>query len=273
MSELAPLFPSANLKIQWAYRHGQELEANWRAFLQTNFCELAVERDPDTGDQAFGVRSLLPLPAEIPLLLGDAIHCLRCGLDHCINAILLGRDNRITFPMHDTREGLENSFRTAPEVVAGRTLKKGGNAPIEEAMPGIARLIIDQIQPYKGADNVLWVLGRLDNTDKHRLVTPVVMPTAFVNVTVAHENGSRASDMLFSRQGLGFGPMIGFPPGKLTIEQQGQAVAEMLFAEPGVIDGQPVIPALMNMYEAVVKTVRTIDEFCRANGWPRDNGV
>jgi hypothetical protein len=44
-------FVGSRLKIQRAYRHIQELEAAFQAFLHTDFCKLVVEAEPNTGNQ------------------------------------------------------------------------------------------------------------------------------------------------------------------------------------------------------------------------------
>jgi hypothetical protein len=190
-----PLFPSAAQKIQRAVRHGQEVERRWKEFLETDFCEIAVETDLESGSQSLGIRNIKKLPGEIPLAIGDSIHCLRCALDHVINAILGGSNTRISFPMDETRDQLIESFRTTPRMVGNRTVKKGRNASIEEALPGIGEFITNELKPYRGADGLLWALGRLDNTDKHRLVTPVIVPREITVFHAVTSDGCTISDL------------------------------------------------------------------------------
>jgi hypothetical protein len=141
------------------------MHAHWEAFRQTDFCKLVLEDESD-GGQSLRVVSLDALPAELVLVLGDAVHNMRCALDYTVSELLGWKD--LTFPMDEGREELEASFRTEPEIIGGRTVKKGRNAAIEVAVPGIGRFITDERRPYKTVDGYRWPLGNsmlVTNTD------------------------------------------------------------------------------------------------------------
>jgi hypothetical protein len=114
MPDQLPRFHQARLKHVWANHHVNQLHALWQGFLESDFCQLSVEPDPE-GGECIRVASLKTLPAELVLRLGDAVHNLRCALDYTISEILGWKDTRVTFPMHETREELIASFR-APSL-------------------------------------------------------------------------------------------------------------------------------------------------------------
>ncbi len=214
-----------------------------------------------------GIRSMKPLPVEIPLALGDAIHCLRSALDYVASAIVGRHDKRITFPMHESRDQLEASFRTTPVLVGKKMIKKGTNAAIEEAIPGIGAFITDEIKSYKAPNGFIWVVGHLDNTDKHRLLLTLVVPKRILNVYAVHSNGGAIVDCTFGYDGIGFAPMVTFGPGEVKIHSHGKAVAEILFNEAEVITGQPILPTIFQLAHSVSQTIEAIDRFVSRSGW------
>jgi hypothetical protein len=259
-------FVQARLKHKWAHKHIHELQVRWDRFLQTDFCRVEIKDNAD-GSQSLQLVTVKNAPVELAMVLGDAIHSFRCALDHTISEILGWKDTRLTFPMGEDREELVSSFRTEPEVVGNRTLKKGRNAAIELAVPGIGKFIVDEIAPYKAANGFLWPLNKLDGTDKHRLITPVVVPQTIEGVSAVDKNNNRVQSMTATLDGSGRFGLCHFGQGGVKIESYGKATAEIFFDEPGVIQGQPVFPTLIQISEAVAQTIDRIEEFVLSAGW------
>lgn len=256
----SPRFQQARLKHVWANQHINRLHAFWKAFLETDFCHLAVEDQPD-GGQLLRIVSVEALPGELVLSLGDAIHNLRSALDYTVSELLGWKDTRLTFPMGEEREELISSFRTEPEVVAGKTKGKGRNAAIEAAIPGIGRFIVDEIRPYKAAGGFLWPLNKLDGRDKHRLLIPVLIPQSIGGINVVDQNNNRMTNCGASVGAGGAVNLVAFGAGGVQIESYGKPTAEIFFNEPGIVEGQPVFPTLLQMSQAVAEAISLIDTF------------
>lgn len=254
------MFQQARLKLEWAKAHINQLHAHWEAFLKTDFCQLVLEDEPD-GGQTLRVVSLNPLPAQLVLILGDAVHNMRCALDYTISELLGWKDTRLTFPMDEGRDELEASFRTKPQVVAGRTVKKGRNAAVEQAIPGLGKFITNEIRPYKAPDGFLWALGKLDGRDKHRLLIPVLVPQSITGINAVDQNNNRMTNCTGTVGPGGTLNMIHFGAGGVKIESYGKPTAEIFLNEPGIIEGQPVFPALIQMAQAVAETIDQIEDF------------
>jgi len=264
--DTAKPFSQARLKHVWANQHIRQLKAHWEAFLKTDFCQLVVKDQPD-GGQTLSVVSVNSLPAEIPLALGDAIHNLRCALDYTVNELLGWKDTHLTFPMGKSREELESSFRTEPEIVGRKTRRKGRNAAIEVAIPGIGEFILNEIRPYEAGESFLWPIGRLDGRDKHSLLIPLLIPQTISGINAVDKNNNRLVDSTVTVGPGGTVNMVSFGAGGLKIESYGKPTAEIFFNETGVIEGQPVFPALIQMSQAVSETIDRIDKFVTAIGW------
>lgn len=264
MNSLSPLF-SARSKVVWANEHIRELQAEWERFLDSDFCELMVQRDSHALGDSIGI-SMKGVPVKIPLLIGDAIHNLRTGLDHAVNDIIGYKSKRLSFPAHQTREELIASFRTEPEIVDGRTLKKGGNAPVEVAFPGAREFFADTVKAYRGGTDYLWEIGKLDSTDKHRMMTILVIPQTISGVDYITSTNSIVTNATLGATGYGFCSLMG-GTGKIHIQNYGKATAEIFFGETDIIEQQPVLPALVQMSNVVTETIDLVEGFARRGGW------
>src|SRR6266516_6097136 len=82
-------FNSVWLKVSRAKQHIGELEAAIIAFHETSPYQVVTVDDPQTGKRVAMIGGEpAPIPHEIPLILGDAVHALRSSLDHfAYNAI------------------------------------------------------------------------------------------------------------------------------------------------------------------------------------------
>jgi hypothetical protein len=262
----APRFFQARLKCKWANQNINKLHFIWNEFLKTDFCQIVVKSDPAGGD-ILCMDSTKPIPGEVTLILGDAIHNLKASLDYTISEILQWKNMTTTFPMHETREELISSFRTENEIVGKRTLKKGGNAIIERAAPGIGDFIINTIKPYKAEGNFLWALNKLDVRDKHRLLITVAYVQHISGINAADKNNNVLTDMMATNNGNGIFTLGFFGAGGLKIHSQGKPTAEIFINEAGVIENQPLFPVLVQMLKAVTKTIDSIEEFLTGIGW------
>ncbi len=111
----APLdLRSAFLKVKWAKQQIDNLGNARIAFLGTNPYFGVPKFNPETNRTQFILKNVPEIPAEIPLLLGDAAHNLRTALDHL--ACELARSTglpipRFTFPSARART------RTKPNLL------------------------------------------------------------------------------------------------------------------------------------------------------------
>jgi hypothetical protein len=140
------IFHGAKLKIQRANRHMGELNTVLNAFLKTNFYSLGVERNAN-GTNTIKFESTRALPSEVPLIIGDAIHNLHTALDLMIWEIESGigkADRSSKFPFYEARSEVLSAI-------------ENGNL---KAAPDICRLIIDEIKPYRGGNDLLYWTSR-----------------------------------------------------------------------------------------------------------------
>jgi len=274
---MAKAFWQAREKLRWANHHVAQLHGYWDQYLQTDFCEIVLEDNllpPYDGPPEFDTRTeksirirSRPIPPPILLMIGDAIHNFRSALDYAINEILHWKSGRVGFPVHESREQLAASFRIEQEIVDGKTKKAGSNASIAKAVEGLSDFILDEVKPYKGGNQLLWAIARLDNTDKHRMLTVTAAVHAIHDVRISD---GQSSNITIRRAIIEAGRvtgLIGIDGPGLKVESHGRVEADIAFAEAGAIEGEPVLPTLVNMLHRAAETIDAIEAFVFKKGW------
>src|ERR1035437_2342116 len=154
------------VKIERANKHLDELEAAVLSLGEATFKLISLDSQPETGKPFLNVRPLNIYPPNSPAIAGDMIHNLRCALDHLpFPLVMVGvsfgetppkKWEDIQFPIMYSLKGYEGR--------KGRHLQGALREAIEA---------IDALKPYKGGNEALWLLRRLDNTDKHSFLWPI----------------------------------------------------------------------------------------------------
>jgi hypothetical protein len=237
-------FESARLKVQRAYLHIQELERVFATFLQSNFCKISVEQEPETGQQLLKVASIASLPAETPLIIGDAFHNLRTALDHVMAEILKGSDG-VYFPVGKERQNFEahSTYRT-----------------IKKALPDLAAMLLDDIMPYDTGKPSIWAASRFGNIDKHNLLIATTTVKSLTGVSLEHQNLCMTNSNFIFDQG-GVVRVASMPPGPVKITNHGNAAAQILFNKGRPLEGQPVIESLTKMAQLTLQTIEALELF------------
>lgn len=164
------LFSSLGQKLGRADAHAHDLLLH---ITEPNSVSLTVDLQPNTPYYRMLVTNLGP-PQLWSLELGDAVHNLRSALDHLAWALVSDFGEKrpgswVQFPIFtdDTEDGWTNP-------------KRGARRTLAAIHPVHARMI-EGIQPYQwrsiGKDptqHPLAHLAKLDNDDKHRLLTTLI---------------------------------------------------------------------------------------------------
>jgi hypothetical protein len=236
-------FAGSRLKIKRSQRHIDEVNSMFAAFLNTDFCKLHIEVDPDTGNNTLKLDSIAKLPPEIALAVGDAIHNLRTAMDHVAFHALGDDADWISFPMG----------KKSDDFIATRQYRG-----IKEALPDFADLIADVIKPYEGGDYRLWEIGALDNLDKHRLMLPVVSIQALTGINAKDENNNTFTNLTFA---IGEGGVLRAiqTASKMTITSYGKPTANIFFGKGTAAEGKAVIPSLTEFSSFTLKAVEALE--------------
>jgi hypothetical protein len=218
------------------------------ALASSDHYELFVDQDPQTGNGRLNFRVTKPLPDEMALIIGDAIHNLKSALDIAVNEIVFAKTSSYSkhtrFPVYETRESLIAAMN-------------GGT--IKPASPETASLIVDVIKPYKGGNDIIWNLHELNIADKHRLLLPIIQVTSITDVTVESDAGKLIDNGTF------IADMIGISISQrdmrnLKITDQGKATFDIRFDKILTpVAFESVFPMLRKFTEEVSSIVEAFE--------------
>lgn len=163
MPTMADRLRQVELKVKRAKQHIADLQREIAAFLDTKPYRVAIKRDPQSRKPIYYLSSVQPTPECLPLLAGDGIQNLMSALDHLAYQIVCSdtgdeppNPNWIYFPIADDANKYEAKKHGKIEGARQETLDA-----------------IDALKPYKGGNDQLWILYRLNNIEKHRLLITV----------------------------------------------------------------------------------------------------
>jgi hypothetical protein len=145
-------------KIERADEHIHEFESELLAFKKTDPYKIGTKHDPQTRRLIYYITKADDVPARLSLIAGDALQNLRTALDYLAWQLVPAskRSAQTAFPISDDA--------TKYEAEKTRKIKGMAKAAVDA---------IDATKPYKGGNDTLWRLHRLNNIDKHRLVITV----------------------------------------------------------------------------------------------------
>jgi hypothetical protein len=261
---LAQIWP----KVERAKNHISDLEREIQKFLATNPYKVGTKRDPQSRKLIYYVSGVAQTSVNIPLIAGDAVQNLMSALDHLAYQLVCASTNDIPpnpkwifFPVADNAEKYE--------------AKKAGK--IQGARQDIFDAI-DLIKPYKGGNDLLWVLYRLNSIEKHRLLITVGSMFQSVNIgahmhTLMQESfghmwpGLKTMPMLdlFMRPAdtmfpLKVGDELFIDAVDAEVNEKMQFRFNVALSEPQIIEAKSLIETLhqmANLVEGIVTTLQT----------------
>ena len=166
------------------------LQRSFKGFFNENPYEIAVaEFNRKTSDYSLRVKSgPQEFPIDWPLLIGEIGHNLRAALDGLTWQLALRTTttphNRTAFPIYLI--GRVNVRRPGVRIPAS-FWGKGCARVLLRSVPRHLWTRIESFQPFKrgngGRHSPLFLLGQMNNTDKHRLLTVLVVSPATMTFT------------------------------------------------------------------------------------------
>jgi len=246
------MFDAPKLKVKRANQHIVELNNALAVFVDTDFYSLSVNKNIDTGKYVLKFKMTKPVPCEIPLIIGDAIHNMRTALDILACEIISlsgGTPSKwASFPIRETRQELEGAI----------------NGEIKIAGPDIVDIILNAIKPYRGGNDSICALHSLDIADKHRLLIPIISVAALKRVNIK-AGPATFTDCTFGVGADGVLNILGMPA-KFEIQGTAQPSFNILFDKDQVFEGEPVVPTLKQLSELVFSIIDTIEQAFLARG-------
>lgn len=253
---------SVRQKIERANQHIEELKAAVLAFKATDPYKISTKRNPQTRELVYYIVSAEPIPAPIAAILGDILQNLRSVLDHLAYQLFIAaggdpaKSAHIYFPIFD-------------DISAYKAKSLGKVQGIKQN----AIDAIDAIKPYKGGNDTLWLLHKLNNIDKHRLV--ITVGAAFSEFNIGQHLGAVKVRELLESKGIPLPPQFPdvymrtrdrmFPlkaGDELFIDapdakenEDIKFLCDIAFGEPGISEGESIIETVQGMADLVTQIV------------------
>jgi hypothetical protein len=171
-------FANAILKTERAKKHIADIDKRLRTSSDTYGPSLYM--DGNTGEKFLHYRITdTELRSDIALIIGDAVHNLKCALDivwcGSVRALHPEANSRwLKFPIYRTRQELESALTKSRKIPSG--------SPLFD-------LVVNRVKCYEGGDADILALHALDIDDKHHLLIPMLTVTGVKGVEVEHEDG------------------------------------------------------------------------------------
>ena len=182
--------------IERAKRHISEFESIVDSLViskTTHPYAIAIEDDPDSTNVLYKLAHVPPVPDDVALVAGDAIHRMRSALDllmsQLVERVHKGTHGKHTpsFPFDKTRKRFE--ARLTPEI--------------ERLVGKDALNVLRASEPYLGGKGeAAWYLHHLDVEDKHRIVYALgfnLQSQTLAFPTVAFDSMDDAQNAEFNR--------------------------------------------------------------------------
>ena len=194
------------------------------------------------------------------VIAGEVLHSLRGALDHLAYQLVLvgtgkpGPFSHVYFPIFNSAEDYE--------------ARKLGQI---EGMRKEAIDAIDAIEPYKGGNDVLWRLHRLNIVDKHRLLVTVgsrvrsVDLGALMSSQMKFPDGTPVPKISAYFRASSDDPMVPLKAGDEVFidgpdaepNQHFEVRFEVALSEPRILAGEPIIETLHQMVDLVDHLIPT----------------
>ncbi len=166
------IFPGPAIKIERAKQHLIEFEKELPDFIDKIKNNIKYYYEEKSDEIVVYVYNDIPIPKNLNVIIGDIVHNLRSSLDQVIACIL--RKNNIDikwdhgFPIVDSKEMLDK--------IINRKLR---------GAPDCVKEFVLRLKPYKaGGCEALWLLSKLNNTDKHSDIVPIAVATPEVRARI-----------------------------------------------------------------------------------------
>jgi hypothetical protein len=158
---------SVRQKVYRAVEHFKELDVAFQKYFQTNPAK--VVRQPEGApDQYIGkVEAKGPIPARLPLMVGDCLQNLRSSLDYLVWELVIAAKNT---------PGKDHMFPICRSYDSFKSqLGRGRLAGVHQD----AATEIESLQPYHlgndFAKSIFWVVDEFSNINKHRRLVLTIL--------------------------------------------------------------------------------------------------
>lgn len=235
----------AQAAVDWAVSQFPAFQQRLNAWLRDNIDVMLKELPPDTPNNLIVVIEKEQLPLAFLVEAGAYINVLRSSLDILAGALAI----RYGIPDID-----DVYF---PVAVDAKTFASNGykGSKFVQSLPAAQRDIIKDLKPYKGGNNALYALHRLDIIRKHKRLFEIdVLPSTmrlkgnnlFIPVSTGYMRSADNETVLGLIAKGHLNPVMEY-------------TARVVFSEAELIPSMPVVEALNKLAGLVHSIIKLFD--------------
>jgi hypothetical protein len=255
---MKPSLEPVNLKVERAKEHFEQLQSAVEAFRTTDPYGAVRYMNPKRTEEVVRARISKQPPPQLAIIIGDLLHNLRSALDHLVCQLVMangkGSCSDTQFPICKERD----EFFGNPKVK-----KSPQSAKVQHVASG-AQTVIESLQPYNHLpvdDHPLYLLNRLNNRDKHRLLNLAVAAIISygANIVIGPKGGhadhlvikSPPKPRILNPIEDGTELYLVTKRGVTGVDVEPEVVFEEVFEKSGPGQGKPIVPTLQQLLDAV----------------------
>jgi hypothetical protein len=242
-------FSDAHVKLSRAIDHIAQVDSMIHSFLSTEFYRLRFEPSFREGRVEIVFDSLHQPDKYINAVIGDATSSLRSALDYIAVSLVKpfgGDPTSVGFPFGEDIKNFKD------RVSSSKSLGVCSNE--------IQLLFIDEVQAYKdGKGHSLWILNKLRNIDKHRLLIASAN-LAGLTTSFRDRNGNVFSGITMLVEASQSGTLISAPLNHVELTQDPRPVFEVRLSEPPYIEGVAVTQFLQGAASIVKQLLDLLEK-------------
>lgn len=189
---------------------------------------------------------------DMALMLGDAIHNLKCALDYTwfetlgrLAPAVVGKFSK--FPVYRHANQLKDALE-------GREIHFSARRLFE--------FMLTEIRPYEGGNATIWTIHKLDIRDKHRLLIPVFTNLSIIGIEVEDERGKRHSGN--SRATTQKPPFYVDQPRGFHVKNNGTLSYQVMCEDAGNLMDVP--ETFVHYSRIILKVVEVFERFLETQG-------
>lgn len=242
-------FRGSRLKVKRAKEHISELERELAAFRQRRPYRLVIEGDEKRTHYDLAIRIREDIPDRVTLLIGDAIHNLRCALDHALCDAI--RKRQISIAKYHQFPIIEEDVANGNDLNAAIKQRH-----VDDAGPEVVQ-VIRAVNPTNMWNRELWALHNFDIDDKHKLLIPIAVTAGIPDLRFS--NAVSSFGFLGAKTDVREHVVMRGPPiANLEIGQEADLDFEIEFPRGGFFQRESVVPTLFQLTHAVERVVESI---------------
>lgn len=251
---------SAKLKLARIAIHLNEINQLIRALVKDRYTyEIEVDSDGKVK-----LKFLVGAPADIQVIVGEVVYQFKSALDHLAFQLVSSNPGGIKLPKDWERDC---QFPLCLNIPTHGNPAIPYPIPVpyeffEKKLPGISKAayaFIESVQPYHsgpGIHNILCIVGKLANIDKHRHLH-VLLPRVAVHYDVVYSNGFMGSA---TTGGLKHGaeiPLFDEIDGNPTVQMNRSFTPYITFDEtigigPDTLETENFLEVCLQQFETVI---------------------